>query len=139
VEEQQTAPETFDRVWMPCFLILTFDWLSLTVVSWDSFYLEKTMNSQQWRQQQFKVFFLGNQVFLYQSDKPTIAYKISNDRGRWMNYNDLTSEPWKQVALSDSQQLNFQQRSQSCYCGSGGVNSCDFCTGIRQASISKES
>jgi len=96
------------------------------------------MNALQWRQKQFKVFFLGNQVFLYQPDHPTIAYRIPNDRGRWMNYNDLTSEPWKQVTLSASQQLNFQQRSQTCYCGSSGVTACDFCTGIRQASTSKD-
>lgn len=90
-------------------------------------------SAKEWHEYGYKTLFRHGQVFLYRTSAE-IAYVMSVDGGRWMEYGNVNRRPWKFTYVGNSPDLaaDFHATAQLCYC-SLITDVCDFCSGIREA------
>ena len=95
------------------------------------------MNSKQWREIGYKTIFKDGSVFLVRWPKSEVVICTKNNRGDWMRFDKVNEAPWVCVpggieSLEPGLRDHLKAAAENCYCDSpGGINTCDFCSGVR--------
>jgi hypothetical protein len=91
------------------------------------------MNSKQWRAQGYRTIFRGGLIFLF---RPSTSGAVVADlaKGAWMRFDDLAAARW--CAATARELAEIRAIVPSCYCDQG-VDTCDFCSGLRVPPLSQ--
>ena len=85
---------------------------------------------RQWMALGYKVLIRCSRAWLWKPGSRT-AHVAGVDRGNWMWSTDLDAPPWQERKLTEGQLANFTAAARDCYCGSCGIDRCDFCNSCR--------
>ena len=94
------------------------------------------MNSQQWRRIGYKTVFKGGQIYLYRPQSGVLLHTPVKN-GEWMLHDNVNRPPWIREdkgidGIPEPLQSQIRSIAEECYCDtSGGINTCDFCSGVR--------
>lgn len=97
----------------------------------------------EWRKRGYYTIFdiPENKVYLFNGVCGGVFVTEIND-GEWMQYDNVKKEPWGNLFnfWGDNVKIamEFMKIIHACYCDDPGIDTCDFCAGLRTPEISSQ-